>query len=313
LDVSVIIPARNESNVIDATLDALIPLTRTLDAELIVVDAGSEDGTADVARCHGAAVIREAAIPPGAARNAGARRASGRLYAFLDADVTVTQEWVKRIRELARERDRVPLVTGSRCSINEEAGWIERRWFGAMAHHQGRYINSANLVCDATVFRALAGFSEVLSTGEDVDFCKRARAHGYSLAHDPKLHAIHTRYPSRIADFWIREAWHGAGDGVSIAAIMHSKVAIASLMFAVGLMLLLVSLFAAMPGVSVAAGGFVVLLLVACSFVAFRPAGWRFAVVNIPLYAVYLSARFAALLLPRKMIANWKNSRNRAA
>ncbi|HLT05419.1 MAG TPA: glycosyltransferase family 2 protein, partial [Pseudomonas sp.] len=82
--ISVILPAKNESEGLRRTLPAL---ARTLpEAEVIVVDDGSSDDTAAVAREHGARVLSAPySMGNGAAIKRGARAASGEILVFMDA------------------------------------------------------------------------------------------------------------------------------------------------------------------------------------------------------------------------------------
>jgi glycosyltransferase involved in cell wall biosynthesis len=83
--VSVILPAKNEAEGLRQTLPGL----RTLfpEAEIIVVDDGSTDGTATVAVEHGARVLSSPyPMGNGAAIKRGARAASGDILVFMDAD-----------------------------------------------------------------------------------------------------------------------------------------------------------------------------------------------------------------------------------
>jgi glycosyltransferase involved in cell wall biosynthesis len=82
--LSVIIPALNEAELLPGLLDALAAQTRPPD-EVIVADADSIDGTVDIARRHGARVVPGG--QPGVGRNMGANAATCELLLFLDADV----------------------------------------------------------------------------------------------------------------------------------------------------------------------------------------------------------------------------------
>ncbi|HEX8188547.1 MAG TPA: glycosyltransferase, partial [Pyrinomonadaceae bacterium] len=82
-NISIIIPALNEAQSVGATLDAAARLKGVV--EVIVVDGGSADGTAEVARARGARVVT-AARGRGAQMHAGALAARGELFWFLHAD-----------------------------------------------------------------------------------------------------------------------------------------------------------------------------------------------------------------------------------
>ncbi len=84
---SVIIPAFNREATIGRAIESVLAQTHA-PLELIVVDDGSTDRTADVARGYGpqVSVIRQPNGGPGAARNAGIRAAVGAIVAFLDSD-----------------------------------------------------------------------------------------------------------------------------------------------------------------------------------------------------------------------------------
>lgn len=82
--LSIIVPCLNEASTIEATLAALQPM-RARNVEVVVVDGGSSDRTAELAHAHCDAVLH---APRGRARqmNHGARHASGDVLLFLHAD-----------------------------------------------------------------------------------------------------------------------------------------------------------------------------------------------------------------------------------
>ena len=90
-----ILPAREVAGTIGPIIDAIAPLERLgLVDELLVVDAASRDGTADVARAHGARVVQESAVLPdagpcrgkGDAMWRGLAATEGDVVAYVDAD-----------------------------------------------------------------------------------------------------------------------------------------------------------------------------------------------------------------------------------
>lgn len=106
--VSIVIPARNEGdNLPDllATLAAQTPAP----TEVIVVDDGSTDGTAAVARSHGALVVESAALPPGWTGKSwacmqGADLATGDTLVFLDADTRLLPDGLAAVLAAQRRR-----------------------------------------------------------------------------------------------------------------------------------------------------------------------------------------------------------------
>ncbi len=91
--VSVVIPAHDAGETLAAAIASALGQTRP-PAEVVVVDDGSTDDTATVARSFGQAVrlIEQPCLGPSAARNAGVAAARSPLVAFLDADDLWQQE-----------------------------------------------------------------------------------------------------------------------------------------------------------------------------------------------------------------------------
>ena len=96
-DISVIIPMYNVEKYLGACINSLLPLTETVDAEVILVDDGSADRTASIAleyvKNHdGFSLYQKEHEGLAAARNYGAARACGKYLLFIDADDIIVPE-----------------------------------------------------------------------------------------------------------------------------------------------------------------------------------------------------------------------------
>ena len=110
--ISVIVPCLNDAGFLAACLDALAVQTRPAD-EIIVVDNGSTDATAAVARAADARVVDEPVRGIWPATAAGFDAASGELLARLDADSVPAPDWLAEIERRMIQPDRPTVVTGS--------------------------------------------------------------------------------------------------------------------------------------------------------------------------------------------------------
>jgi glycosyltransferase involved in cell wall biosynthesis len=165
--VSVIIPARNEAANIARSVRAIAEQGDVADAlEIIVVDDGSTDNTAIVARNAGATVIQNGTGGnPGAARNRGAISSRGDPLIFLDADCVVKPGWLIAI--LNAHADGETIVAGSLAlpgglSATARCDYY-CGWYLAHAKRPASYVPHApapNLSVRRQAFFSTEGFSE---------------------------------------------------------------------------------------------------------------------------------------------------------
>jgi glycosyltransferase involved in cell wall biosynthesis len=114
--ISVVIPAKNEIEGIRHILPSIRELLP--DAEIIVVDDGSADGTADVCQKYGARVVRHPyGMGNGAAVKSGARAATGDVLVFLDADGQHDPQDIPRL--LSKLTEGFDMVVGARSNSSQ--------------------------------------------------------------------------------------------------------------------------------------------------------------------------------------------------
>jgi glycosyltransferase involved in cell wall biosynthesis len=138
--VSVIVPAYNRSRELRECLSAL---SRSVPPPLesIVVDDASTDDTSSVATEHGAIVLRLARnAGPAAARNAGGRAAQGDIVLFVDSDVVVAPEAIRRVVKAFEDDPALAAVFGSYDRRPRAPGLVSR--YRNLLHHYTHQIGN---------------------------------------------------------------------------------------------------------------------------------------------------------------------------
>lgn len=127
--VSVVIPVRDDARMLAGCLDALARQTRPAD-EIVVVDNGSRDETAAVARAAGARVVFCAELGIPAASATGYDAATGYLLLRLDADCRPSPQWIERMAEAFAEDEEAGAITGGACFVDGPP-WLRAPLAGA--------------------------------------------------------------------------------------------------------------------------------------------------------------------------------------
>lgn len=119
--ISVVVPAHNEEEVLPACLAALRSQSIS-EFELIVVDSASTDRTGEVARAHGAQVVRVERPGLARARQAGFEAASGEIVATTDADSQPPPDWLARLGAALADPEVVGVYGGLR--LDGRGPWV---------------------------------------------------------------------------------------------------------------------------------------------------------------------------------------------
>jgi glycosyltransferase involved in cell wall biosynthesis len=208
---SVIIPCRNGARTVGESVRSALAQTLPA-AEVIVVDDGSTDGSAGVARAAGARVVASAAGSSGGARNVGMAAASGDAYAFLDCDAAVSPNWLERAA-VHLARDMRIFGVGGRIANGRSGRWGELDYY--LDHSEwirGEPGPRETFPTMAVVYRfdVVAGLRfEEASYGEDTTFARAALGKRGVLWFDPEIVITHSPERLDFRSFWAKQVNNG--------------------------------------------------------------------------------------------------------
>ncbi len=204
LGVDIIVPCYQRPELLDACLASL---RRTAaDARIIVVDDASPSSrVGEVARAHGATVVRhETNRGPAAARNTGLREVNSPIVAFVDADCVATAGWLSTV--VGHFDDPRVAAVAPRISPRSDGRSLLARYEAVRsALDMGPrpelvkpgaplgFLPSAALAVRASV---LPRFDERLRVGEDVDLVWRLVDAGALVRYEPHAVVTHEIRPS---------------------------------------------------------------------------------------------------------------------
>lgn len=195
--ISVVIPVRNGARTIAACLDAVLASSYER-FEVIVVDDGSTDATAEIASRFPCRLVRHAGSSgASAARNAGGREASGEILFFIDADCMVLPDTLRMV-DRAMTGARSVIVGGSYTPLPFDPGFFNEFQSIFINHSELRsrvpdYVASHAMAIWRAGFLASGGFPEAfMPILEDVEFSHRLRRSGWTLRMDPSILVRHS-------------------------------------------------------------------------------------------------------------------------
>lgn len=221
--VSTVVPVYNDPVGIRETLESLVSQRYPDEAhEVLVVDNGSTDETRSVVKGfadgydHVELLVEDQIQGSYAARNKGIRHAEGDIIAFLDADVTVGDEWLEDAVTAMERRDAEYLACDVRLRATEGADSLATRFNKRSGFPIERYVESLSfaptccLLVSRQVFAELGCFDERLISGGDVEFGNRVHNSGRQLHYVADVTANH---PTRSTVFALAKKASRVGRG----------------------------------------------------------------------------------------------------
>jgi GT2 family glycosyltransferase len=196
-DIAVIIPTLNEEQYLPTLLDSLAAQTVRA-REVLVVDAGSHDGTHAVAQRAGARFVEGGGMP-GFSRNLGGKLVANEWLLFLDADTKLPPDALETILEQARARN---LDAASCAFVPDTRAWLVRlhhrlswEYFWLSSKVRWPHSIGAFLFVRRSLHEKIGGFDQTVRVAEDQDYVRRlARAGKYAYCRRPVVEIAVRRF-----------------------------------------------------------------------------------------------------------------------
>jgi len=209
----------NGSRTISECLDALTRLDYP-DYEVIVVDDGSTDGAAAIARRYACRLIQTENRGLSSARNAGLGAATGEIVAYLDDDASPDPHWLTYLAATFLSSSHAG-VGGPNVAPPGDGPIAEcvARAPGGPVHvlltdREAEHIPGCNMAFRKACLEAIGGFDPRFRVaGDDVDVCWRLQERGWTLGFSPAAMVWHHRRNSLYA-YWKQQIGYGRAEAM---------------------------------------------------------------------------------------------------
>lgn len=189
MDISLVIPAHNESKYIEGCLASVVKQARHF-KEIVVVDNASTDRTAEIAaKFPDVRVVRAADKGLTKARQVGLLNTTGEYVAYIDADCRLPDGWAAMAHKFIQQSPNAVSWSGPAKYHDAPSllwqfqlglGW----WVSAplMYRAVGYMLFGANFIVRRDAINAIGGFDpEVEFYGEDMTLAKRLSSQGKTI------------------------------------------------------------------------------------------------------------------------------------
>jgi GT2 family glycosyltransferase len=215
--ISVIVCTYNGARTLRQCLDGLTSLDYP-NYEVIVVNDGSTDGTADISRDYPVRLINQPNQGLSAARNVGLAASEGEIVAYVDDDAYPHRYWLRYLAAAFGRSAHVgiggpnlpPAGDGfvAECVANAPGNPIHVLLSDEVAEH----IPGCNMAYRKEALLAIGGFDpRFRAAGDDVDICWRLQDRGWTIGFCPTAMVWHHRRKSLRA-FWKQQYGYGKAE-----------------------------------------------------------------------------------------------------
>lgn len=215
---STVIPVYNRVHLIDRTLASII----NEDLEIIVVDDGSTDGTAECLAKYGdrITILHQKNKGPGAARNLGIAKATGDYILFLDSDDQWFSWSLEIFKNVILQLNYPALVVGTAVEFSDKLELKQIKFTTLEIESFRDYYSSSNqslwllggaVAVNAKVLRKVGGYTSKWINGEDSDlWLKLGTAQHFVVIKSPSVLAYYQHPNSAVANQQktYEGAWH---------------------------------------------------------------------------------------------------------
>jgi glycosyltransferase involved in cell wall biosynthesis len=238
--ISAIICTHNRDTYLGAAIDSLLAQNTAIGFEVIVVDNGSSDRTAEVVKQRLSdprlKYVFEPLLGLSVARNTGAVNASGEILAYLDDDAVASASWLQILYSAYQDNSKLA-IAGGKVTLLWPQGIQPPRWLSpGLAANLGAYDLGTSVVyienpgltprglnysIRSSFLAEIGGFDTNLGrvgknllSNEELQMTELALKRGWQVAYLPDALAAHNVSPERLHRSWFfsRGWWQGISE-----------------------------------------------------------------------------------------------------
>jgi glycosyltransferase involved in cell wall biosynthesis len=238
--ISAIICTHNRDTYLGAAIDSLLTQNTGVGFEVIVVDNGSSDRTAEVVKQrltdHRLKYVFEPVLGLSVARNTGAVNASGEILAYLDDDAVASESWLQDLYSAYASNSKLA-IAGGKVTLLWAQGTQPPRWLSpGLAANLGAYDLGTSVIyienpgltprglnysIRSSFLAEIGGFDTNLGrvgknllSNEELQMTELALKRGWQVAYLPDALVAHNVSPERLNRSWFfsRGWWQGISE-----------------------------------------------------------------------------------------------------